>query len=70
MTTVRSTSTRLPWEGSHYPRMPPSLTPSDESSLSEGPEEIPKDIPSGGISKSEGPGGIQFTANILRYELS
>ena len=60
MITARSTSTRLPWEGSPQPSMPPSVTLSEGSSTSEGPGEIQSTAtPSEGSSTSEGPTGIQ-----------
>ena len=55
MITARSTSTRLPWEGSPHPSMPPSVTPSEGSSSSEDPGEIQS------TATSEGPGEIQST---------
>ena len=63
MITARSTSTRLPWEGSPHPSMPPSVTPSEGSSKSEDPGEIqPTATPNEGSSTSEHPTGIQSTA--------
>ena len=61
MITARSTSTRLPWEGSPHPSMPPSVTPSEGSSTSEGGGIQSTATPSEGSSTSEG-GGIQSTA--------
>ena len=61
--TARSTSTRLPWEGSPRPSRPPSVSQSEESTTSGGPGGIESTAtPSEGSSLSERPVGIQSTA--------
>ena len=63
--TARSTSTRLPWEGSPRPSRPPPVSPSEGSSISETLGEIQSTAPtSDGSSTSEGPGGTQSTATL------
>ena len=62
--TARSTSTptSLPWEGRPSPSMPPSVTPSEGSSTSEGAGGIESpETTTEGSSTSEGQGGIEST---------